>query len=281
MNKKDTFKYFREGNIGLNNVPLSYKSPLLCEIAVKNYAWELKYVPIKLRNLKICKIALSSDGNTLILVPKHLITNDLCRLALKTSPEVFSSIPEHLITDDFYKILVNHNPKNLKLVPKVKRTPELCDIAINNSTELFSIESIIPLIPSHLKTKKFYEKIIEHNGFVLEHVPEHLKTLSLCVKAVNDTEEAYQFVPRHIKEGKYKVNTSDITALKNYIRLTFKAYQTIKNIESFILIASGNDIKEMDKYINAKRIPKYLLPIFFFSSDVNIKKIIKQYYIER
>jgi hypothetical protein len=284
MNEKQTLQYFKKGNIGLNLVPYSYKPPLLCEIAVKNFAWELKYVPVKLRNLKICKIALSSDGATLKLVPEHLINNDLCRIALINNSEAFSFIPKHLITDDFYEIIVNHDAKNLELVPIEKRTPELCEIALNNSSGRFhygKIESIIHLIPDHLKTKEFYEKIIEHNGVVLEHIPEHLKTLNLCIKAVNDTEEAYKFVPQHIKEGKYKVNTSDITALKNYLRLTFRNHQTTKNIESFILKASGNDLKEMDMYINARRIPKYMLPIFFYSSNVKIKKVIQQNYIER
>lgn len=62
-------------------IPEKFKTPELCEKAVRWIGYMLKYVPEHLKTKELCEIAVKRDGSLLKYVPEHLRTPELCDMA--------------------------------------------------------------------------------------------------------------------------------------------------------------------------------------------------------
>ena len=84
----------------LGDVPKEFRTPELCEIAVRKYGRALQYVPKKLRTPELCKIAVSNDAFALQYVPIDELSSEdyfeICKIAVSVNSIAIEVIPDEL-----------------------------------------------------------------------------------------------------------------------------------------------------------------------------------------
>ena len=73
----------------------------MCEKAVKDEPYVMKYVPDHFKTQKMCYKAVKNDPSFLQLVSDHFKTQKLCYKAVKNDPSFLQSVPDWFITKEW------------------------------------------------------------------------------------------------------------------------------------------------------------------------------------
>ena len=197
---KSFFNNVKRDGERLELVPKKYKTPEMCEIAVKDSGYNLKYVALELRTKELCELAVSTSGWALEYAPREFKTKAMCDIAVIKNGHALKFVPEEFKTPSLCEIAIKGkegSSSNLEYVPEEFKTEELCKYAMENQ-EFYQI--ILNYVPIELRTKEMCELAMQlnpRNSF--RFVPDELKTEEFCLEGVTGTIENLYFVPENMK----------------------------------------------------------------------------------
>ena len=177
----------------LRLVPDKFRTPELCELAVKQNGLALEYVPENIINKELCEIAVQKDGRSLEFIPEKLRTPELCELAVKQDGSSLRFIQQKQRTIELCQIAIASNGSSLQYVPEKLITKELCELAVKQNGASLNVVSYF------LRTKELCEMAVKQSIYAIMSVPEKLKTLELCEMAVKQDKDAFKYIPNKYK----------------------------------------------------------------------------------
>ena len=204
---------------GLEWIPESLKSAVLCEIAVRKRPKDLDYVPPVLRTSELCACAVEQDGRALEFVPDALKSRSLCEAALQNDFCALHWVPEAFRTyENCLQALemaarwtkrkiesgeMDHSrlfwaQQLLEEVPQKYRDSVMCNAAMRIPLCFRNAE----LVPEELRTYQFWLWACRSDSRALSFVPTDMVDEALCMAAVESSPKALQFVPpEHVNEA--------------------------------------------------------------------------------
>jgi hypothetical protein len=125
-------------NFDFHKMSDSFKSQLLCDMAVEKNYENLKYVPIRCWNEKMTEFAVRSKGRYLRYVPENYKTLEICELAVQNSAKAWRFVPEALLD-------------------------KLNDETISAPKESTSVIEQLPIVslPDEIESPRYAEQLIE------------------------------------------------------------------------------------------------------------------------
>ena len=97
--------------------PEHLKTLGMCNEAVAQSSYALKYVPDYLKSPEMCKEVVCNNPAVLFLVPDHFKTQDMYNEALEVDPWSLYDIPDYLKTQKMCNEVVKDDPSSLQFVP--------------------------------------------------------------------------------------------------------------------------------------------------------------------
>lgn len=180
---KENWKYFEHIRryIHISFIPQNKLTPEMCEIAVKNYGYDLRYVPNKYITIELCKIAVKNCGSALKSVPYEYITSDLCKIAVENDGFSLYDVPYDFLTPELCEIAVKNYGYALEYVPYDFITFKLCEIAVKNVGYV-----IFDCIPRNFFTPELCKLAVKKSSCALDFIPKEFFTPELSEIAANN-----------------------------------------------------------------------------------------------
>ena len=183
----------KQNGLALEYVPENIINKELCEIAVQKDGRSLEFIPEKLRTPELCELAVKQDGSSLRFIQQKQRTIELCQIAIASNGSSLQYVPNKYITEEFYELAVKQNGDALVGIPEEFRTKELCELAVKQNGEALFY------VPYELRTKELCEMAVKQSIYAIMSVPEKLKTLELCEMAVKQDKDAFKYIPNKYK----------------------------------------------------------------------------------
>ena len=105
----------------------------MCEKAVENYLWCLRYVSDWPKTVEMCERTIEKyPYNPCMLrhVPDHLKTLEMCERAVEKYRQAIEFISDHLKTQKACERVAEKYPYNLAFIPDYFKTQEMCNEAV-------------------------------------------------------------------------------------------------------------------------------------------------------
>ena len=210
----------------------------LCELAVKECGFRLRFVPPKWRTAELCEIAVRNNCMDLTEVPDELKTLEMCKIKLWYHPTIaradvptrFRKAPEII---DIMKSLLskleteqgclellqtenNYQTRNLiSVIPSHLKTEKVCKAMVEQGITYHQTSlSAIDLIPTKFQSREICEMALKQMGEGLLHIPDHFaRSEDFCRLSVREDGNMINFVCRKTKELCLIAVESNINAL--------------------------------------------------------------------
>lgn len=164
--------------IRLCQVPIHYRSPTICQLAVKSDKYALKHVPTYIMNENICETGMKINGLNLYYVPPFLKTVNVCMTAVKQNGLALECVPEPIKTYNVCLQAVKVSGGALCYVPRKFKDERLCTVAILQNIKSFKHMKNLDQ-DLHDKMSKivvddgYYELLSNINNDVYQYVVEY------------------------------------------------------------------------------------------------------------
>ena len=152
----------------------------ICEFAVRQHGWVLKYVKDELQTEKLCKLAVRQCGSALRYVNNQ--TEDICAVAVKRDGDALQYVNEEFQTENVCNIAVRDSENALQFVKN--QTEDICTLAVGyyglalkyviNQTKKICFMAVeqnkaaMQYVKKEYQTKRVQELIIQHYKEILK-----------------------------------------------------------------------------------------------------------------
>lgn len=165
----------------LIEVPIKYRTPEICEIAMKKNPKNLKNIPTTSYTENLFIIGYE-NGLSFENIPKKYIGKELSDKVYNKELKLTPQLPEMFITQEMAENYVSKYPDNVMLLPKKYHTEKVYNVAKQNGA---SIESI----PKKYYDKAFFENILNRTDRcyylkIYHKIPKEFLDLNICKMAV-------------------------------------------------------------------------------------------------
>ena len=162
--------------ISLKDIPMSFRTLIICEFALQQDVLQFRYVPKKLLNQDFC----NQYPAALQFIPADFKTLELCKSALHLNESLLAFVPKHFIN----KSLVN------KMI-KQSKTPN----------------PFLEFVPNQLLKERMIKTFVKKNPLEFKHIPNEFKSFDICKRFILGHIENLRFTPIELLDELLKHRT--------------------------------------------------------------------------
>lgn len=186
---KNYYAFVSRGKMPLVLVPVAYRTPEICEAAVKNDSKNILCVPDGVENCQwLWEIAVRDNPVLFEIMPNKHKTKSVCEVAVYGSAKNLEHVPQEHMTPELVLSAVRYHPDGISHVPNEFLTKQLCleAVRVNQNTLRF--------IPDMFKDYDVCYLAVRQDGRALRSVPSNLIDRKMCLAAIKNTIDIWYIV---------------------------------------------------------------------------------------
>ena len=145
----------------IREIPEHLKTQVMCNGAVAQSSYALRYVPDELKTQEMCNEAIRENPAAFFLNPDDLKTEEMYIKALEVDPWQLYNVPDHFKTQEMCNKVVRDYLFSLQFVPDWFVTQQQIDIWYDNDYVYINDNEVIEWCVGHKKRKAQKAKIMK------------------------------------------------------------------------------------------------------------------------